>query len=358
MALTLYQLSEKIFELEKQGKKILRLNIGDPGLVTPDALRNAAKKSLDAGETRYASAQGEKPLLDKIASTHGAEAQNVSVTPGSKWACYAVLQLMLKPGDNIVTPAPFWSAYELMAKSFGAECRLVKTEMEDHFQFDPQALFELVDAKTKVIVLNDPSNPTSTEYGAESVKAVLEYAQDQKILVLLDEAYRDLSFKKNELMTYQEGLAITTTFSKAYCMSGWRAGYLVADADVIKKVVSLNQITFTNVPRFTQAAMLEGLTRREEVTGATRNECKKRLAACEQVFKGIQYARPDAGFYFFPKVSDGDSITEKILEQGIAVTPGSVFGGYKQFIRLSLSHPLEKLTPALQTIRRVIDENA
>lgn len=358
MALTLYQLSEKIFELEKQGKKILRLNIGDPGLVTPDALRDAAKRSLDAGETRYASAQGEKPLLDKIASLHATDSSHVTVTPGSKWACYAVLRLMLEPGDNIVTPAPFWSAYELMAKSFGAECRLAKTKMEDHFQFDPNALLELVDAKTKIIVLNDPSNPTSTQYTPQSVKAVLEYAADKKILVLLDEAYRDLSFLNNDLTQYAEGLAITTTFSKAYCMSGWRAGYLVADPELTKKVVSLNQITFTNVPRFTQAAMLEGLNHRAEVTGATRAECKKRLEACEKVFKGSQYAKPDAGFYFFPKLGDGDIVTEKVLGQGIAVTPGSVFGGYNEFIRVSLSHPLYKLVPALQTIRRVIDENA
>src|SRR3989338_3321745 len=122
--MSLYKLSERIFELEKQGRKIVRLNIGDPGLPTPPVLVEAAEKAIAQGKTRYASGQGEKALLEKIASLHGAEVKNTTVTPGSKWAIFGLMKILLEPGDNIVTPGPFWSAYELIAKNLGGSCKL------------------------------------------------------------------------------------------------------------------------------------------------------------------------------------------------------------------------------------------
>ncbi|MDP2717259.1 MAG: pyridoxal phosphate-dependent aminotransferase, partial [Candidatus Micrarchaeota archaeon] len=254
--MSLYKLSERIFELEKQGRKILRLNIGDPGLPTPQALVDAAQKAFAEGKTRYASAQGQKPLLEKIASLHGAESKNATVTPGSKWACYGLMKILLQPGDNIVTPTPFWSAYELMAQNLGASAKLLRTPADNRWDFEPQDLFALVDERTKLIAINSPLNPTSTEYRPDTLKAVYEFAAEKKIQVLVDEAYRDLSFKRTDLTPHSDCVNVTNTFSKAYCMSGWRAGYLVASEELTKKLVSLNTITFTNVPLFTQEAML------------------------------------------------------------------------------------------------------
>jgi aspartate aminotransferase len=353
--MSLYKLSERIFELEKQGRKIVRLNIGDPGLPTPKPLIDAAQKAFAEGKTRYASAQGQKPLLEKIARLHKAEAGNVTVTPGSKWACYGLMKMLLSPGDNIVTPTPFWSAYELMAQNLGGTAKLLKTTKKDRWNFEPEALFDLVDDKTKLIVINSPLNPTSTEYKAETLKAVYEYAADHKIQVLVDEAYRDLSFTHTNLTPFSEYINVTNTFSKAYCMSGWRAGYLVASKELTKKMISLNTITVTNVPLFTQEAMVEGLNRREEITQATRDQCKVRLDMAETVFAGCEYVKPDAGFYLFVKTTDGDAVAQKALENDVAITPGSVFGGYKEWVRLSLSHPNIILKPALEKVRHAMN---
>lgn len=360
--MSLYKLSERIFELEKQGRQIVRLNIGDPGLPTPLALVQAAEKAIAEGKTRYASGQGEKKLLEAIAGLHGTEVKNTTVTPGSKWACYGLMKILLQPGDNLVTPTPFWSAYELMAKNFGAHAKQLKTTAEDRWNFEPSDLFELVDAKTKLIVINSPLNPTSTEYKAESLRAVYEYAADKKIQVLVDEAYRDLSFKNTDLTPYAEYINVTNTFSKAYCMSGWRAGYLVASEELSKKLVELNQITFTNVPLFTQAAMLAGLENRAGVTKATREECRKRLEMAEKVFDGIEYVRPDAGFYLFLKCpakggrkANGNEVAEAALEKGVAIVPGANFGGYQEYVRISLSHPESTLRPALDKVRQAMD---
>ena len=357
--MSLYKLSERIFELEKQGRQITRLNIGDPGLPTPLAIVQAAEKAIADGKTRYASGQGEKKLLEAIAKLHGAEVKNTTVTPGSKWACYGLMKILLQPGDNLVTPTPFWSAYELMAKNFGAKALQLKTSAEERWNFRPDDLFELVDAKTKLIVINTPLNPTSTEYAAKDLKAVYEYAQDKKIQVLVDEAYRDLSFNSTDLTPYAEYVNVTNTFSKAYCMSGWRAGYLVASEEFSKKLVELNQITFTNVPLFTQAAMLAGLESRQSVTKATRDACANRLKLAEKIFAGIEYVKPDAGFYLFLKCpgTDGGKVAESALENGVAIVPGANFGGYAEWIRISLSHPEPVLQPALEKVREALDEN-
>ncbi|MBI5226527.1 pyridoxal phosphate-dependent aminotransferase [Candidatus Micrarchaeota archaeon] len=358
--MSLYKLSERIFELEKQGKSIVKLNIGDPGLPTPPLLVQAAQKAISEGKTRYASGQGEKKLLESIAGLHGAEVKNTTVTPGSKWAIYGLMKILVQPGENIVTPGPFWSAFELMAKNLGGSCKLVPTTAENRWNFQPDALFELIDKKTKLIVLNSPLNPTSTEYNPKDLQAVYEYAQDHKIQVLVDEAYRDLSFKSNGLTPYAECINVTNTFSKAYCMSGWRAGYLVASDELTKKLVELNQITFTNVPLFTQAAMLAGLENRQTITKATREECRKRLQMAQKVFDGIEYAKPDAGFYMFLRCPgrDGNKVAQSALEKGVAIVPGQNFGGYDEYVRISLSHPEAVLKPALEKVRQALDETA
>jgi len=144
-------------------------------------------------------------------------------------------------------------------------------------------------------------------------------------------------------------------------MSGWRAGYLVASEEMTKKLVELNQITFTNVPLFTQAAMLSGLENREKITGATRQECKKRLEMAEKIFQGIECIKPDAGFYLFlkcPGGRDGEKVAQIALEKGVAIVPGQNFGGYADWIRISLSHPEPTLKPALDAVRKAIDECA
>jgi len=367
--MSLYKLSERIFELEKQGKPIVKLNIGDPGLPTPSVLVQTAEKAIADGKTRYASGQGEKKLLEKIASMHQTEVKNTTVTPGSKWAIYGLMKILLQPGDNIVTPGPFWSAYELIAKNLGSSCKLVHTKAEARWNFTPERLFETVDSKTRLIVINSPLNPTSTEYKTETLRAVYEYAQDKKIQVLVDEAYRDLSFKSNGLTPYAEYVNVTNTFSKAYCMSGWRAGYLVASEELTKKLVELNQITVTNVPLFTQAAMLAGLENRQAVTKTTRDACAGRLKLAEKIFSGIEYVKPDAGFYMFLKCpgkqngghragGDGNKVAESALEKGVAIVPGQNFGGYDEYVRISLSHPEAVLQPALEKVRQAMDENA
>ena len=157
----LYEVNEKALKLESQGKKIIKLNLGYPDLATPNEIIEAAYDSMKRGKTKYSSSYGELPLREKLAKIHHVSADNVVITPGSKWGVFSTMYLLLKSGGNIIIPTPYWTAYDLIAKSIGAETRLLRTDLEDDWQIDLGKLEDLIDAKTRMIILNNPNNPTS-----------------------------------------------------------------------------------------------------------------------------------------------------------------------------------------------------
>ena len=132
----LYEINEKAIRLESEGKKIIRLNLGDPDLATPNEIIEAAYASMKAGKTKYSSSYGESKLRQKLAELHGVKTENVVITPGSKWGVFATMYLMMKGGGNVIIPTPYWTAYDLIAKSLGAKTKLLRTEMENGWKID------------------------------------------------------------------------------------------------------------------------------------------------------------------------------------------------------------------------------
>ncbi|HKZ87588.1 MAG TPA: aminotransferase class I/II-fold pyridoxal phosphate-dependent enzyme, partial [Candidatus Bathyarchaeia archaeon] len=157
----LYEINEKALKLESEGKKIIRLNLGDPDMATPYEIIEAAYAAMKQGKTKYSSSYGEKNLRQKIAEIHGVSADNVVITPGSKWGVFATMFLLLKGGGNVIVPTPYWTAYDLIAKTLGAKTRLLKTELDSNWQIDLDKLEELIDRDTRMIIINNPNNPTS-----------------------------------------------------------------------------------------------------------------------------------------------------------------------------------------------------
>ena len=157
----LYEINEKALKLEREGKKIIRLNLGDPDLQTPDEVVEAAYAAMKQGKTKYSSSYGEESLRQKLAELHGVSADNVVITSGSKWGIFATMFLTLNNGGNVVIPTPYWTAYALTAKMLGAETKLLKTKLEDNWRIDLDELENLIDENTKMIILNNPNNPTS-----------------------------------------------------------------------------------------------------------------------------------------------------------------------------------------------------
>ena len=172
----LYEINEKALKLESQGKKIIKLNLGDPDLATPSEIIEAAYASMKNGKTKYSSSYGELPLREKIAKFHGVSVDNVVITPGSKWGVFSTMYLMLKDGGNVIIPTPYWTAYDLIARTVGVETKLLKTELEDEWRIDIGKLEKLIDNKTRMIILNNPSNPTSKVMDDEVLDNVVDTA--------------------------------------------------------------------------------------------------------------------------------------------------------------------------------------
>jgi aspartate aminotransferase len=352
---TLYEINEKAIRLENAGKKMIKLNIGDPDLETPREIVDAAYEAMKQGKTKYGSAYGEKALREKIASVHGVSADNVVLTPGSKWGVFATMYLTFKGGGNVVCPTPYWTAYALTAKTLGAETRLLKTEFEDKWRVDVEKLERLIDGNTRMIILNNPNNPTSNVIDTKVLDSIVELANEKKIPIMSDEVYADISFVETKsILDYDGNHVLITGFSKMFTMTGWRIGYVVAKKELVDQIARLNQITFTNVPVFIQEAALTALGMHDKLTKDIKLEYRERAEMASKILSstGLEFTKPDAPFYIFPRRHglDSEHFALDLLDEGVAVAPGTSFGDYREHFRLSLTAPRKDIEVALNKI--------
>jgi aspartate aminotransferase len=351
----LYEINEKALKLESEGKKIIKLNIGDPDLDTPSEIIEAAYEAMKRGKTKYSSSYGEKSLREKLASIHGVSADNVVITPGSKWGVFSTMYLLLKGGGNVIIPTPYWTAYELMAQSLGAQTRLLKTELYSDWRIDLDRLEDLINRETKMIILNNPSNPTSKVIDEDVLDGIVEIANDKGIIILSDEVYGAISFVKTKsILDYGDNHILITGFSKTFTMTGWRIGYLIASKQLIDKIAKLNQITISNVPVFIQEAALKGLELRNALAGQIKKEYFERARIASEILSEakLEFSKPDAPFYVFPRHRglDSERFALELLDKGVAVAPGTAFGDYREHFRISLTAPRQEIEVALNKI--------
>jgi aspartate aminotransferase len=355
LAKMLYEINEKAIKLEGEGKKIIKLNLGDPDLPTPNAIIEAAYEAMKQGKTKYASSYGERNLREKLASIRGVSADNVVMTPGSKWGVFSTMYLLLKDGGNVVIPAPYWTAYDLIAKTVGAETRLLRTELDSNWRINLETLESLIDRNTRMIILNNPNNPTSRVIDDEVLDGIVQVANDRGITILSDEVYADISFVKTKsILDYGDNHILVSGFSKTFTMTGWRIGYVIANNELIEKIARLNQATFSNVPVFIQEAALKALELRKELATGIKEEYRERARmACDMLSKAkLEFSKPDAPFYVFPKRLglDSERFALDLLDDGVAIAPGTAFGDYREYFRISLTVPREEIEVALNKI--------
>ena len=351
----LYEISEKVIKLENEGKKIIKFNLGDPDQPTPIAIIEAAYEAMKNGKTKYSSAAGEKKLRETLAEIHGVSADNIVITAGSKWAIFAAMYLLLKRGENVIIPTPHWTAYDLTAKSLGAEIKFLRTELESDWKIDLEKLEKLADDKTRLIILNNPNNPTSKVINEKVIEKIVSIADEKEITILSDEVYTDISFVKTKsVLEFSPDHVIVKSFSKTFAMTGWRIGYIIANKELVEKIVKLNQITLTNVPVFIQDGALKALELRHEIIQKIRGEYRRRAdLACKILSKtDLKFSKPEAPFYLFPKQEglDSEKFAFDLLDKGVAVAPGTSFGNYREHFRLALTVPDDEVKLGLKII--------
>jgi len=368
-----FEVLVKARALEKQGKSVIHLEIGEPDFPTPRHVVEAGKQALDEGWTKYGPTQGLPELRESIAAyvsrTRGVNVgpQHVCVVPGGKPIMYFAMVALLQGGDEAIFPDPGFPIYESMIRFQGAKPVPIPLEENRGFSFDPDLLERSLTKRTKLVILNSPANPTGGIMPREDVQRLAEILRGRDIMVLSDEIYSRIVYTGEPVSIASfpgmlEKTIILDGFSKTYSMTGWRLGYGVmpewlADA-VIKLMVNSNSCTAS----FTQRAGIAALDGPQDDVDKMVAEFRKRRDAIVKGLNeipGISCPVPAGAFYAFPNVT-GTGLPSKRLadmllnDAGVACLDGSCFGSHGNgYLRFSYANSLENIQEALNRIRKI-----
>ncbi|HEX2022309.1 MAG TPA: pyridoxal phosphate-dependent aminotransferase [Candidatus Thermoplasmatota archaeon] len=365
------KLTDAVARLRKAGRDVVSLSVGEPDFPSPPEAVEAAKAALDAGHTKYVSAWGLPELREEVAarSREGGipcAAENVLVTPAKQAILYAILGLV-EDGDEVILPDPAWVSYAPLVVLAGGRVVRVPTRMEDGFRLDPEAVAARVTPRTRMIVLNSPANPTGAVMDAADVRAIADLARDRDLWVLSDELYDRIVYEGAPLSPASlpgmaERTLVVNGMSKAHAMTGWRVGWLVAAAPVLRDLVKLQQHSLTHAPAFAQRGALAALRAGPAYTRRMVGEFRARRDLVVEGLRAIPgwtCDRPRGAFYVFARYAHpllSLAMAERLLEAGVAVTPGIEFGPAGEgHVRLSYATGRDVLREGLARIRRATE---
>jgi aspartate/methionine/tyrosine aminotransferase len=372
---TAFEVLAKARALEKQGKDIVHLEIGEPDFDTPRNIKDAATKALDEGYTHYVPSAGipelRQAIADYISKTRNLKVtpEEVVVTPGGKPIMFYTVLALVNPGDEVLYPNPGFPIYESLINFVGAKPVPIPLEEKNDFSLDREYVKKMITKKTKLIILNSPENPTGGVLSREDLKVVADSISGRNdAFVLSDEIYSRIIYEgKHESITAFPGMKDKTIlldgFSKTYAMTGWRLGYGVMHKDLALKVAQLMTNSNSCTSAFTQMAGVEALTGPQNEAERMVSEFKKRREVIVDGLnkvKGITCKKPRGAFYVFPNIEgtgmDCRKLGEHLLNNaGVAVLPGTSFGKYgEDHLRLSFANSVENIKKALERIARAV----
>lgn len=367
---------ERAGELEREGKDIIHLEIGEPDFDTPANIVNAAVRALYDGQTHYETIAGNGRLraaiAKKLREENGVDylPEEILVTNGVAEGIFLSMMAFLDPGDEILLPDPGYLTYFTVPEIFGIKvCTYPLTE-ETGFQVSYEDLMSRVTPATKMILLISPNNPTGTVLNRESLLAIAKAAVEGDLLVLADEIYEKLLYTGKKYISIaslpgmKERTILLNGFSKYYAMTGWRIGYMAVDRRMTDVLIRAHFYNLSCLPTFTQIAAAEALEGSQEEEALMVEQYRKRRDLFTEELKkvpGIRIIEPEGAFYVFANVEetgmDGDSLSRYLLEEaGVATVPGSVFGkNAENYIRLSFAVPEDHLRRAAGRIKKALE---
>jgi aspartate aminotransferase len=368
-------------ELKAAGKNIISLSVGEPDFDTPTHVKEAAIKAIQDGFTKYTAVDGTKSLkqaiIDKFARENNLkyEPSQIIVSCGAKHSIFNVFSAMLNPEDEVIIPAPYWVSYPDMAKLADAMPVIVKTDFNQQFKMTPAQLEAAITPKTRIVVLNSPSNPTGIAYTKAELVALgdvlLKYPN---ILVVSDDIYEHTLWSKepftNILMAcpaLNDRCIIINGASKAYAMTGWRIGYAAGPAKIISAMTKVQSQSTSNPTSIAQVATQAALNGDQSCITMMTKAFKERhdfVLAELQSIPGVKCLPCDGTFYIFPcvdgiidqasNINNDIEFSEYLLNEAeIAVVPGSAFGA-PGYIRISYATSMEKLQEAMKRMKAAV----
>jgi aspartate aminotransferase len=350
----------KAKQLESEGKKIIHLEVGEPDYMPPVSVKHELLKTFEKRHVHYTQTTGIPLLRKSIAKERSVRDDNVIVSPGARFAVFSAMVSTLSVGDEMVIFEPAWPAYRDCANFIGVKVKAIKTTVEQKWDLDLEELEKMITPNTKMIVLNSPNNPTGKIIQQREIEYILKLARKNNIFVLSDEVYSMYSYiPYRSILEFEYDKSImVSSFSKSHAMTGFRVGYAIASKNIIDKISKIQAIAVTSVAEPMQYAAVAAMK-----SNVTNNATlmKKRLDFIRRELKDIpcDFINPDGGMYYFLRFkndTDVNKIIFDLLNEGVAVAPGTGFGeSYFDFIRISACQPIKLLNDGLKILRKVMN---
>lgn len=364
----------KAKELKAAGEDVCGFGAGEPDFDTPEFIKEACAKALAEGKTKYAPAPGIPALRSALAEKYrndngveGVEPAQIVVSPGGKYSCYLAIMAVVSPGDEVIIPAPYWVSYPEMVKLAGGTPKSIFAGADAEFKITPEQLKEAITPKTRMVIINSPSNPTGAIYTRSELEALTQVAVEAGIYIMSDEIYEYLLYDGVEHVSpasfskeAADSVITVAGFSKTFSMTGWRLGTLMAPTAVAKAVASIQSQTSSNATTFAQFGALAAMEDWDKSMAAVSEMLtvfdRRRLRLLEGLtaIDGVQCPRAQGAFYLFPNIdsfglSANDFAGRILEEEKVALVPGEGFGA-PGYIRLSYAISDEMIEKGIERI--------
>ncbi|MFM1941448.1 MAG: hypothetical protein RI897_430 [Verrucomicrobiota bacterium] len=362
----------KAKQMKAEGMDVVGFGAGEPDFDTPQHIKDAAAQALAAGFTKYTPSSGipdlRQAIVDKFKRENGLsyKTSQVIVSCGGKHSCYNVIIATCQEGDEVLIPAPYWLSYPEMVKLAGATPVVLPTSDQTEFKITPEQLRAAITPRSRLLILNSPSNPTGTVYTPDEIKAIGDICVEKGILIMSDEIYEHLLYDgavhksvASFSPAHQEHTIVVHGFAKAWSMTGWRLGFMAAPEPIAKAIDAIQSHSTSNPTSFAQKGGVAALTGTQEHLKIWLAEfTKRRMFACGRLneIPGISCVNSKGAFYLFPNISrTGLKSTEfcaRLLEQEkVAAVPGIAFGA-DDYIRLSYATSMANIEKGLERLER------
>jgi aspartate aminotransferase len=362
-------------ELQAQGHDVVNFGAGEPDFDTPDFIKQAAIKAINSGFTKYTPSIGTQELREAIAAKFQKDngltykPSQIVVSCGAKHSLFNIIQVLVDDGDEVIFQSPYWVSYPEMVKTAGGKSVVITTNQSTGFKITADLLKKNITPKTKLLILNSPSNPTGVMYSKEELAALAQVCVEHKIYVISDEIYEKLVYDNNTKFCSIASLGkeifdLTITVngvSKAYAMTGWRIGYAAGPIEIMEYIKKFQDHSTSNPTSISQAATVAALAAEGDAIEAMCEVFKGRrdlILQCLDQIPQISYIKPQGAFYVFcdvSKVGDGATIAKQMLDDiKVAVIPGDSFGA-PEYIRLSFATSEAKIKDGISRIAKWVE---
>ena len=367
-------ISAKAKAMQAEGLDVANFTAGEPDFDTPNHIKEAAKKALDEGKTKYGPAAGEPKLKEAITKKFKRDSnlnyapENIIVTNGGKHSLFDLMLAVIEAGDEVIIPSPYWLSYPEMVTMVGGKPVIVPTSSQNDYKITPEELKAAITPATKLFILNSPSNPTGSVYSKAELESLAEVILEHNLYVVSDEIYEKILYEGTEhisIATLGEDIfnrtIISNGFAKSYAMTGWRVGYIAASSELIKAMTTMQSHSTSNVCTFAQYGAITALESSQDFLDPMLKAFSQRRTAMLDALKAIPSItapRPGGAFYVFLDVKatglNSLEFCETLLErQQVAAIPGGAFGA-DNCVRLSYTTDLASIEKGMQRLVKFV----